>query len=167
MTTSSTHAGGRYEKDPFAHREAAKAEAAPLLSWEDWTGGLATTDRAPEPAPYGVGTVGARRPGDQGAPRFPLARGWERQLDIADNPLFYGGALTGTRYERWLKRLAVRYVAVPIGAPRRKSRYCGPPASVGSGAGMICAKAVSGAAINAAHSAARIELHEGIPQHSS
>ncbi len=52
---------------------AAKAETAPALSWEDWTGGLATTDRAAEPAPYGVGTVGARRPGDQGAPRFPLA----------------------------------------------------------------------------------------------
>ena len=52
---------------------AAKAETSPALSWEDWTGGLATTDRAAEPAPYGVGTVGARRPGDQGSPRFPLA----------------------------------------------------------------------------------------------
>ena len=28
------------------------------------------------------------------APRFPLARGWERQLDIKYNHLFYGGALT-------------------------------------------------------------------------
>ncbi len=45
----------------------------PVTSWEDWTGGLATTDRTAEPAPYGVGTVGARRPGEQGAPRFPLA----------------------------------------------------------------------------------------------
>ena len=25
------------------------------------------------------------------APRFPLARGWERQLDTKDNALFYGG----------------------------------------------------------------------------
>ena len=28
------------------------------------------------------------------APRFPLARGWERQLDIKYNHLFYGGTLT-------------------------------------------------------------------------
>ena len=46
---------------------------APALAWEDWTGGLATTDRSAEPAPYGVGTVGARSPGEQGVPRFPLA----------------------------------------------------------------------------------------------
>ncbi|UQA59313.1 VIT domain-containing protein [Polyangium aurulentum] len=52
---------------------AAKVTTSPALTWEDWTGGLATTDRVAEPAPFGVGTVGARRPGDQGAPRFPLA----------------------------------------------------------------------------------------------
>jgi hypothetical protein len=46
------------------------------------------------------------------APRFPLARGWERQLDIKYNHLFYGGALTPTTYESWLHRLAVRFVAV-------------------------------------------------------
>ncbi len=49
------------------------AKTSPVLTWEDWTGGLATTDRSAEPSPYGVGTVGARRPGEQGAPRFPLA----------------------------------------------------------------------------------------------
>lgn len=53
--------------------EQAKALITPALSWEDWTGGLATTDRAAQPSPFGVGTVGARRPGDQGAPRTPLA----------------------------------------------------------------------------------------------
>jgi hypothetical protein len=47
------------------------------------------------------------------APQVPLARGWERQLDIADNGLFYGGRLTAARYERWLHRLAVGYVALP------------------------------------------------------
>ena len=46
------------------------------------------------------------------APRFPLARGWERQLDIKYNRLFYGGALTPTSYEAWLHRLAVRFVAI-------------------------------------------------------
>ncbi len=50
-----------------------KVKVAPVLGWEDWTGGLATTDRAAAPAPFGVGTVGARAPGDQGAPRFPLS----------------------------------------------------------------------------------------------
>ncbi|HYQ15295.1 MAG TPA: VIT domain-containing protein, partial [Polyangiaceae bacterium] len=48
-------------------------KVAPVLGWDDWTGGLATTDRAAAPAPFGVGTVGARSPGDQGAPRFPLS----------------------------------------------------------------------------------------------
>ncbi|PZS07898.1 MAG: hypothetical protein DLM64_13910 [Solirubrobacterales bacterium] len=46
------------------------------------------------------------------APRFPLARGWERQLDIEDNPLFYGSALTPATYQAWLRELAVRFVAV-------------------------------------------------------
>jgi len=50
-----------------------KAKAEAVLAWDDWTGGLATTDRSAEPAPYGVGTVGARPPGSMGAPRFPLA----------------------------------------------------------------------------------------------
>jgi tetratricopeptide (TPR) repeat protein len=50
-----------------------KVKVLPVLGWEDWTGGLATTDRAAAPAPFGVGTVGARAPGDQGAPRFALA----------------------------------------------------------------------------------------------
>jgi hypothetical protein len=47
------------------------------------------------------------------APRFPLARGWERQLDTRDNSLFYDGQLTPASYEAWLHELAVRYVAVP------------------------------------------------------
>jgi hypothetical protein len=46
------------------------------------------------------------------APRFPLARGWERQLDTKYNDLFYGGPLTPATYEAWLHELAVRFVAV-------------------------------------------------------
>ena len=38
----------------------------------DWTGGLATADAPAEPAPFGLGTVGARPPGDKGKPRFSL-----------------------------------------------------------------------------------------------
>ncbi|NUQ77115.1 MAG: hypothetical protein HUU21_26570 [Polyangiaceae bacterium] len=51
----------------------AKASIEPAVTWEDWTGGLATTDRAAEPSPFGIGTIGARRPGDTGTPHAPLA----------------------------------------------------------------------------------------------
>jgi hypothetical protein len=48
------------------------------------------------------------------ATRFPIARGWERQLDIRDNPIFYHrGALTAASYRTWLHAGAVRFVAVP------------------------------------------------------
>ncbi len=47
------------------------------------------------------------------APEFALARGWERQLDIKYNHLFYGGTLTPATYDRWLRSVAVRFVAVP------------------------------------------------------
>jgi hypothetical protein len=45
------------------------------------------------------------------ASRFPLARGWERQLDVKDDALFYDGRLTASSYEAWLHRNAVRFVA--------------------------------------------------------
>jgi hypothetical protein len=45
------------------------------------------------------------------ASRFPLARGWERQLDVKDNGLFYSGRLTPASYESWLHSSAVRFVA--------------------------------------------------------
>ena len=47
------------------------------------------------------------------ATHFPLARGWERQLDSKDNAIFYGGHLTAASYERWLHQNAVRFVAAP------------------------------------------------------
>ncbi len=49
-----------------------KTVRASSVAWDDWTGGLATADPAAEPAPFGLGTVGARPPGDQGKPRFSL-----------------------------------------------------------------------------------------------
>ncbi len=45
------------------------------------------------------------------ASRFPSARGWERQLDIKDNAIFYNGRLTPASYEAWLHYNAVRFVA--------------------------------------------------------
>ena len=39
------------------------------------------------------------------ARRFPIARGWHRQLDRGANAVFYDGEpLTPARYERWLRR---------------------------------------------------------------
>jgi hypothetical protein len=47
------------------------------------------------------------------APVAPLARGWERQLDVERNALFYDGRqLTAARYRRWLDDNAVRFVAL-------------------------------------------------------
>ncbi len=50
------------------------------------------------------------------ANRRPIARGWERQLDLKYNELFYDGRLTRGRYQRWLHQNDVRWVAVPKNA---------------------------------------------------
>ena len=47
------------------------------------------------------------------AARYPLARGWERQVDLADNPLFYRRTLEAGDYRTWLDSLAVDWVALP------------------------------------------------------
>ncbi len=47
------------------------------------------------------------------APQVPLARGWERQLDLADNPLFYDAdRLDAAAYRAWLIDNGVRFVAL-------------------------------------------------------
>jgi hypothetical protein len=43
----------------------------------------------------------------------PLARGWERQVDMGYNPAFYDDTLTVATYGAWLRENAVRYVARP------------------------------------------------------
>jgi hypothetical protein len=43
----------------------------------------------------------------------PIARGWERQLDIGRNSLFYDGTLNARTYRQWLGNNAVRWVALP------------------------------------------------------
>ena len=48
------------------------------------------------------------------ATHLPLARGWERQLDIADNSIFYTpGALNPVSYRSWLWQNGVSFVALP------------------------------------------------------
>jgi hypothetical protein len=56
------------------------------------------------------------------ATRFSLARGWERQLDIRDNHIFYGGRLTAGTYDRWLHDNAVRFVAISSADPDYSAR---------------------------------------------
>jgi hypothetical protein len=51
------------------------------------------------------------------APVVPLARGWERQVDVERNPLFYGGTLTPAAYHGWLRYNAVQYVAISAASP--------------------------------------------------
>jgi hypothetical protein len=49
------------------------------------------------------------------ANEVPLARGWERQRDRVNNPLFYDAhkPLDGATYERWLHDNAIALVALP------------------------------------------------------
>lgn len=48
------------------------------------------------------------------AGRASLARGWDRQADVANDPIFYAkDALTPASYHLWLHDLAVGWVAVP------------------------------------------------------
>jgi hypothetical protein len=48
------------------------------------------------------------------AERIPIARGWERQVDSARNPIFYGRSpLTPTSYRDFLDAYAVGWVALP------------------------------------------------------
>src|SRR6185312_12250982 len=53
------------------------------------------------------------------APSIALARGWERQLDVARNSVFYAddgrtaAPLTAAGYAAWLRTSAVRWVALP------------------------------------------------------
>jgi hypothetical protein len=48
---------------------------------------------------------------------FPLARGWYRQLDVADNPTLYTKDLDAVAYRHWLRSAAVRYVVLSTTAP--------------------------------------------------
>jgi hypothetical protein len=50
------------------------------------------------------------------AMRFPIARGWERQLDIRYGGVFYDGRLTPQRYLRWLRDNGTGLVALPVRA---------------------------------------------------
>ena len=44
---------------------------------------------------------------------FALARGWYRQIDIAENPVLYRKPLSAAAYRAWLRRMGVKYVLLP------------------------------------------------------
>jgi hypothetical protein len=48
---------------------------------------------------------------------LPLARGWYRQLDEADNPILYSKHLDAAAYKGWLRSAAVKYVLLSRTAP--------------------------------------------------
>jgi hypothetical protein len=47
------------------------------------------------------------------ATTVPLARGWERQVDLAYNRVLYDPKLTASSYHQWLRDNGVRWVALP------------------------------------------------------
>ena len=47
------------------------------------------------------------------AAALPLARGWERQVDLAYNSVLYDPHLSAAAYHRWLRDNGVRWVALP------------------------------------------------------
>jgi hypothetical protein len=47
------------------------------------------------------------------AAKVPLARGWERQVDLAYNAVLYNPRLSAADYHRWLRANGVRWVALP------------------------------------------------------
>jgi len=51
------------------------------------------------------------------APRVSLARGWEKQLDTRYDAALLSPELSARSYERWLRRQAVGYVALPDAQP--------------------------------------------------
>ena len=95
-------------------RDLAAASGNPSVSTSYYQPVLAFLERQPGP-PFRVEIPFTRFHWEAYvvASRFPLARGWERQLDIRYNALFYNGTLTASSYDAWLHRTAVRFVAVP------------------------------------------------------
>ncbi|MFE6764098.1 hypothetical protein [Streptomyces sp. NPDC057689] len=93
--------------------------AAPVPAWASRTEGVvAALDR------LGAGrtrveVVPARSHREAAllAPRVNMARGWNRQLDVERNRLFYEGELTPDRYRAWLDRRAVGLVVLHHGEP--------------------------------------------------
>ena len=57
------------------------------------------------------------------APAFPLARGWERQLDLRYNAVLYDETMNATQYQGWLIANGVSYVAIPDAALEPEAQH--------------------------------------------
>ena len=68
--------------------------------------------RGMPPVRVEIPPTGNRWEADYVAPRFPLGRGWLRQLESDDRDLFTDGNLTAAAYRSWLDEHGVSYVAV-------------------------------------------------------
>lgn len=95
-----------------------KVQADPVAEASYYKPLLGFLERAPGP-PFRVEIpfTQAHWEAAEVARRFPLARGWERQLDNTRDALFYGGVLNRVSYGTWLAEHGVRYVAVASGKP--------------------------------------------------
>ena len=128
-------ASGRRVALPGRWRYAAVALVVPFAIWQwaPWDGVITSAGAAPytqsafykpllnelsavTPVPVRVEVVPTADHWESAfvAPHVSLARGWERQLDIGDNPLFYTqGELTASSYSAWLSAEGISYVALP------------------------------------------------------
>jgi hypothetical protein len=95
-----------------------KVQADPVVEPSYYRPLLAFLDRAGGP-PFRVEIpfTQAHWEAAEVARRFPLARGWERQLDGTRDALFYSGVLNRVTYGTWLAEHGVRFVAVASGKP--------------------------------------------------
>jgi hypothetical protein len=113
---------------------AAAVVAVPLLLWQAWPVAAAVSHAADDPSSqpaYYTGLQSFLRTQDPTrgrlevptlrqhweasyvAPGFPLARGWERQLDLEYNPSLYRPDLTGEQLHDWAVNSGVALVALP------------------------------------------------------
>ncbi|MEW2548927.1 MFS transporter [Streptomyces sp. NPDC047002] len=92
---------------------------APTASWTRELAPLVHQLQKADAAKGRVEVVPARSHREASAlsPYVNLARGWNRQADIARNPLFYDDTLTADNYRGWLDRWAVHFVVLPQGRP--------------------------------------------------
>jgi hypothetical protein len=100
------------------YEDVGKVQADPVVRPSYYRGLLNFLEHAPGP-PFRVEIpfTQAHWEAAEVARRFPLARGWERQLDGTRDALFYGGVLNRVSYGTWLAEHGVRYVAVASGKP--------------------------------------------------
>jgi hypothetical protein len=82
-----------------------KSFYSPLLAQLPTTGNATNRVEVIDPKTHG--------PALYVAPLLPIARGWERQVDVTRNPIFYDDSLSADTYRRWLDQMAVKWVALP------------------------------------------------------